>query len=310
MARAETGPAPRGWIRHLPCGKPISALGFGCSSLWAKPGFEEALAAEILDVLAAEGVNHFDTGPSYGAGLGESRLGRWLSGRDAADFVITTKVGTNLIDGRIVRGFDPVLLESSFAASLARLGLDRVDVLYLHGPARIDLNPGVFAWFERQKAAGRIGLSGINSFDNAVLAAAADTPVDVIMLQHNVADFRNAAAMERLVAAGKTVMSGTALARGRFDTSSFRPTSRSGLWYLLRALRDDPWFAFKAKALAKRLESTGKPAPEAALQYLTGHPLVLSSLFGTSRPDHARANARAGHGQLSNPRWTALAGCA
>ena len=65
----------RRWWRSLPDGKRISALGFGCSSLWARPRFAEEDAAAILDTLWTEEVNHFDTGPSYGNGLGERRLG-------------------------------------------------------------------------------------------------------------------------------------------------------------------------------------------------------------------------------------------
>ena len=300
----------RRWWRALPDGKRISALGFGCSSLWAKPHFADEGAARILDTLWAEEVNHFDTGPSYGEGLGERRLGAWLEGKPRDDKVIATKVGTNLIDGAIVRSFAPEALEASFRGSLERLGLERVDILYLHGPAIEDLDPAVFALFDRLKREGRIGLSGVNSFDNPVLEATAATPIDAVMLQYNAGDFRNRAALEKLAAAGKIVMSGTALGRAQFDLSRFVPSNRDRAWYLARMLRHDPLFVLKGLRVRRRLLATGKPPAEAAIQFAAGHPLIVSNLFGTSSAEHARANARAGHGFLDNEQWTRLATCA
>jgi D-threo-aldose 1-dehydrogenase len=300
----------RRWWRELPEGKRISALGFGCSSLWAKPGFAAADAAHILDTLWAEEVNHFDTGPSYGAGLGERRLGAWLEGKPRDEVVVATKVGTNLIDGAIVRSFEPDAMEASLRGSLERLGLERVDILYLHGPAVADLTPEVFAWFDRLKHDGRIGLSGVNSFDNGVLEAVAASPIDAVMLQYNAGDFRNARALEPLAAAGKVMLSGTALDRASFDLSRFVPKNGARAWYLARMLRRDPLFVFNGLALRRRLAATGKPPAEAALQFVAGHPLIVSSVFGTSSAEHARDNARAGHGFLDNEQWTRLASCA
>ena len=300
----------RDWWRALPGGKRISALGFGCSSLWAKPQFSDAEAARILDVLWAEEVNHFDTGPSYGEGTGERRLGAWLKDKPLDDKVIATKVGTNLIDGAVVSSFDPRAMEASFRGSLDRLGLERVDVLYLHGPSVADLNPAVFAFFDGLKRDGLIGFSAVNSFNNTVLEATAASPLDMVMLQYNVGDFRNAKAVDTLAAAGKTVMSGTALGRAQFDLSRFVPRNRGQAWYLARMLRHDPLFVLRGLTLRGRLAATGKPPAEAAIQFVTGHPSLLSNLFGTSSADHARANARAGHGFLDKEEWTRLAACA
>lgn len=296
--------------RFLPGGKPISALGFGCSSLWAKPAFDLGRAMEILDVLAAEGVNHFDTGPSYGAGEGETRLGRWLHGRLRNAMVITTKVGTNLVNGRIVRGFDPAVMEQSLVGSLARLQTDHVDVLYLHGPTPDDLNDQTFAFFQRLKDSGKIRLAGVNSFDNAVLGKAAHSPIDVAMLQYNIGDSRNAALIDRLRDAGKTVLSGTALSRARYDLSRFVPTSRDKAWYLLRMLWNDPGFLASGWMLARRIKATGMPPHEAAIRFLTSDGRITSSLFGTTSATHARDNVIAGRKTMPQEVWTRLQTCA
>lgn len=281
------------WYRRLPCGKPISALGFGCSSVWAKPAFSGHKAREVLDAAEEAGINHFDTSPSYGEGLAEQRLGEWLKGRDPQALVLSTKVGSNLVDGKIVRGFDLDLIRRTFDSSMARLGLDRVDILYLHGPSVADLDDGIFRFFDDLKSAGRITYSGVNSFDGPVLEKCAATPIDAVMLQYNVADFRLAPEMARLHAAGKIVISGTALARAQFDLRTFMPRSFKSAWYLARMMRSNRAFAAEGRRLSQRLAKAGRDPYETAIQFVTAQPEILSNLFGSTSVEHVKANALA-----------------
>ncbi len=296
----------RDWLRRLPNGKPISALGFGCASIFAKPFFDEAQAQRILAAAVDEGINHLDTGPSYGPAHGERRLGIFLKGRDATKLVVATKVGTNFLDGKVVRGFTQDLMERSLAGSMKRLGVDHVDILYLHGPEIPDLNDEVFAFFDRMKAAGRITYSAVNSFAPPVLDAVAASPIDAVMLQYNATDLSLESQIDRLDAAGKIVMSGTALGRAKFAFSTFLPRNRAHAWYMARMLRYGPDFLWRGPVLARRLSATGKPPTEAAIQFVTGHPKIRSNLFGTSSVRHVVENARAGHGALTDEQWTSL----
>lgn len=284
----------------------MSALGFGCSSVWAMPAFPIEDARAIFDGLLAEGVNHFDTSPSYGHGEGEKRLGAFLKSTVGKELVIATKVGSNLVDGKIVRGFSRQAIQRSFEESLARLGVGHVDILYLHGPAISDLSADVLDFFDTLKVRGAITYSGVNSFDNAVLDHVATLPIDAVMLQYNVGDFRNAEAMQRLHDAGKIVFSGTSLARAKFDLSTFLPRDRASVWYLLRMLRHDPGFLWSGVRLARRLKQVGGDPTDIALRFVTANPLLTSSLFGTSRLDHALANARGGRGSLSEKQRLSL----
>ena len=297
----------RGWFRHLPNGKPISALGFGCASVFARPFFDEAEAQAILAAAVEEGVNHFDTGPSYGPAHGERRLGIFLKGRDPSKLVVATKVGSNVLDGQVVRSFTSELMERSLNESMKRLCVDHVDFLYLHGPQISDLSDEVFAFFDRMKAAGRISYSAVNSFDPPVLDAVAALPIDAVMLQYNATDLSAEPQIDRLHEAGKIVMSGTALGRAKFALSTFLPRNRAHAWYMARMLRYRPDFLWRGPGLARRLSATGKPAVEAALQFVTGHPKILSNLFGTSSVRHMVENARAGHGALTKEQWESLA---
>jgi D-threo-aldose 1-dehydrogenase len=106
----------------------------------------DATVAAALDA----GIRFFDTAPHYGAGASEARLGRALAGIPRDSVVIATKVGRTIVDaggaavpsGQV--GADTVADLSrdgvlrSLEGSLARLGTDRIDLLYLHDPMDVD----------------------------------------------------------------------------------------------------------------------------------------------------------------------------
>jgi D-threo-aldose 1-dehydrogenase len=131
-------------------GVAFTELGFGAAPLGNL--YRAITEAEAADTLAAAwevGVRYFDTAPLYGLGLSETRLNPFLRGHPRQDFTVSTKVGRRLEacapDRRtgIGKFFDvPSRREvydyshdgilRSLEASLERLGLDRVDVLYVH----------------------------------------------------------------------------------------------------------------------------------------------------------------------------------
>lgn len=164
-------------------------VGFGGSRLhYLSTGAErQALLAAAWDA----GIRHYDVAPSYGHGLAERVLGRFLEGRrDGA--VVATKYGVppagwiTRVPDPLVKpaiGFwavahkplekkgapppplDPARLAASLEASLRRLGLDAVDLFLLHqpAPARIADPDGLARAAEDVIAAGKaraIGLAG------------------------------------------------------------------------------------------------------------------------------------------------------
>ena len=97
------------------------------------------------------GVRYFDTAPHYGLGLSERRLGQALKGFPRAEFVVSSKVGRLLVpnprptgrdneefavpdDLRRQRDYSRDGVLRSIEATLARTGLDRLDVVYVHDP--------------------------------------------------------------------------------------------------------------------------------------------------------------------------------
>lgn len=294
------------WMRALPNGKPVSALGFGCAGIWSKPYFDASLAEQMLEDAFARGVNHFDTSPSYGMAHGEQRLGTLIRNHARDHLVISTKLGSNVFDGALVRSFTDDAMKRSFDESTQRLGTDWFDILYLHGPAPEDLNDRVFRHFDDLKADGRITYSAVNSFDDQVLERVIKSPIDIVMLQYNVEDQRCWRLIDRLHAAGKTIMSGTALVRGKFNPLTFIPRDRASLFYFARMARWEPLFLWEGYKLRRRLATVQQPLAATSIQFALGHPKILSTFFSTRNPAHLIENISAGHRALPDEQWRAL----
>lgn len=127
----------------------FTALGFGSAPLG---NYLRALSEEECDrTLSAawdSGVRYFDTAPLYGLGLSEMRVGRLLAQRPRQDFILSTKVGRLLlpcekdeVNGiffvetpqvRFVYDYSYDGVMRSYEESLKRLGLERVEILYVH----------------------------------------------------------------------------------------------------------------------------------------------------------------------------------
>ncbi len=89
----------------------------------------DAAVGEILDAYAALGGNFLDTADSYGDGRSEQLVGDWMRRRGNRDrLVVSTKVGKSLAHP----GLSASAISAAVDASLARLGTDRIDLLYLH----------------------------------------------------------------------------------------------------------------------------------------------------------------------------------
>ena len=141
-------------IQSRPLGRTglrVSEIGFGAASIGnLYQEVTDADARVTLDAAWASGVRYFDTAPYYGFGLSERRTGGALRARDRDDFVLSTKVGRLLEpapqvkDSRERHGFrSPMAFEPvydysyrgimrSFEDSVQRLGIARIDVLFIH----------------------------------------------------------------------------------------------------------------------------------------------------------------------------------
>ncbi len=144
-------------------GVKVTRLGFGCASIGGLfTAVDEADADAVVNRAWELGVRYFDVAPLYGYGAAERRLGRALAGRPRDEFVVSTKVGrlvrrvadippgadvdAQVLDGRrdayyadvgdrrMVFDYSSDGIRRSVEESLERLGMDRIDILFIHDP--------------------------------------------------------------------------------------------------------------------------------------------------------------------------------
>ena len=117
-------------------GPEISAIGYGAMSFSDFYGpTTEAESHAILDAARDLGVTHLDTSNVYGAGRSETVIGSWLKANPGArdGFVIATKAGIGKdAEGRRAYDNSPAHLEAELDASLKRMGIEAVDLFYVH----------------------------------------------------------------------------------------------------------------------------------------------------------------------------------
>jgi aryl-alcohol dehydrogenase-like predicted oxidoreductase len=166
-------------------GMQLSVLGFGCGAVGGfmvrgDPADQERTVARAI----AAGVNYFDTAVQYGDGESERNLGRVLQRLKPANVFVGTKV--RLPESEFGRIADAVT--KSLEGSLARLGLDRVDIFHLHNPITgkgagsalsvRQVLEGVVPAFERLRAQGKIRFLGLTALgDTAALHQVIDARV-------------------------------------------------------------------------------------------------------------------------------------
>jgi len=140
----------RHWDRLGNGGLTFTELGFGTAPLGnLYTAISDIEADAILARAWDAGVRYYDTAPLYGFGLSETRLNRFLRDKPRDEYVLSTKVGRLLHpcppdqrDGidkwfdvpsrkeEYDYGYDAVMRSVEF--SLERLGVDRVDILFVH----------------------------------------------------------------------------------------------------------------------------------------------------------------------------------
>lgn len=150
-------------------GLTVTSLGFGglqVGDYWAS--MSESDAARTIRHAYEVGIRYFDTAPQYGSGLSEHRLGSVLRTVPRDSFVLSTKAGRYLVPLDDAATADPErrglpfrkvydlsydATMRGFEQSLHRLGLNRIDLAFIH-----DLDP--YQLGDDYDATFRIGVEG------------------------------------------------------------------------------------------------------------------------------------------------------
>ncbi|UQN28967.1 aldo/keto reductase [Brachybacterium kimchii] len=305
---------------------PLPRLGFGAAqlgNLYRVTTDEEADGA----VAAAweQGIRCFDTAPHYGIGTSERRLGERLRGLPRREYLVSTKVGRLLDPGpgtgddhanafwvpddHVRRwDFSEVGVRASHQASLERLGLDRVDILYAHdpeeGPTEQAFAEGLPA-LARMREEGLVGAVGVGSKDAAVCTRAVRTGlVDLVMLSGRYTLLEQDAARELLDACLEHDVQVVAVSVFNSGLLS-RPVVPDGATYEYAAAPAE--ILAHARALAALAEDHGVTLPDLAVQYPLRHPAIASVVLGMRTAGQVVSNVERMGQHVPEAAWEAVA---
>jgi aryl-alcohol dehydrogenase-like predicted oxidoreductase len=270
-------------------------LGLGCASAWGQAWFDESKALAIVHRALDLGITVFDTGPSYSRGHAEPRLGKALKGVAVDNLLVSTKIGTHIgRNGKLFHDLSRTMILQSVEASRRQLNLDRIPLLYLHGPRLHELNSELEETLLDVQDRGWIGRVGVNSFDTAVLQAVVKFSwLDVVMLDYNVLRPGREPLIAQLTMSGKRVVAGAGLANHLFAPKFLRPTSAADVWYLARAFKNHRTDLFRARSLSQLMVCPGWSPTQVALAFVLSNKNVTAAMFGTTRMEHLEENALA-----------------
>jgi D-threo-aldose 1-dehydrogenase len=293
---------------------PFTLLGFGSATLGNLGRvYSEEECDRTIERAWDSGLRYFDTAPLYGLGLSETRVGRVLGQHRRSHYLLSTKVGRLLepcapgeSNGGIYVGTPPVRyvydysydgVMRSFEASLERLGLDRIDILFVHdvdapahggragSEARIRELIDRRGWraLDELRASGAVAAigAGVNEWQPCVRLLDLADP-DLFLL------------------AGRY----TLLEQEPLDTL-FPQCAKAGVGIVLGGPYNSGVLAGKTtydyadipRDVAKRVgrlhaicREQGIELRQAALQFVAAHPLVFSVIPGSASPQEVDGN--------------------
>jgi D-threo-aldose 1-dehydrogenase len=296
----------------------VTRLGLGCAPLGNLfTAISDAQARATVDAAWAAGIRWFDTAPLYGHGLSEERLGVALRDRRRSEFVLATKVGRLLVPGHEAETiFTPVppvrpLFDFSydgtlraFEESLARLRVDRVDVLHVHDPDdhEADAVRGAFRALRRLRDEGVIAAVGAGMNQSAMLTRFIERGlVDCVLLAGRYSILDQSGLIDVLPAARAAGVA--VIAAGVFN-SGLLADPRPGAPFNYKPAPIE--LLERAQQLAAVCTRHGVTLRAAALQFPTWHPAVVSVLVGARSPAEIEENARSFALELPTALWADL----
>ena len=275
------------------------------------------------------GLRYFDTAPLYGLGLSENRLGRTLQRKNRSDYLVSTKVGRLLepcdasesnggifVDTpprRFVYDYSYDGVMRSLEASLERLELDRIDILFVHdvdGPnhggregseARIRELMDLGGWraLAELRDAGVVAAigAGVNEWQPcARLLELVDPDIFLLAGRYTLLEqeplamlFPQCAARGTAVVIGGPYNSGVLAGKSTFNYGDIPPS-----------------VARRVQALAGICRQYDVKLRQAALQFVAAHPLVVSVIPGAVSTEEVDDNIASLKASIPPDFWSEL----
>ena len=291
----------------------VTRLGFGAATiggLWTEVSDADAIATARHAL--SMGIRYVDVAPVYGYGNSERRLGAALASVPREAVTISTKVGRLLVPRELVtdamdvdrqrgdggedyyyRGTPPVRpvfdysadgVRRSVEASLIRLGVDRIDLLFIHDPDNhwTEAISEAYPALERLRSEGVVGGIGVGMNQAAMLERFAREGDFDVFLMANQYTLLDQSGLDGLLpvceARGIAVVVGGVFNSGILADP--RPGSRFGYAPAADAL------VAHAQRLRDACDRHGVPLKAAAIQFVIAHPAVACVLAGARNIGH------------------------
>jgi len=310
----------RGGLTVGPIGYGVAALG----NLY-RPLADDVWPG-IVPAAWEAGIRYFDTAPHYGLGLAEKRLGAGLQEYPRDAFVLSTKVGRVLepnpdyregdtdlgnlfavpstLRRRLDYSRDGVL--RSIEDSLTRLGLDRIDVVFVHDPDEHEREAldGAFPALDELRAQGVIRSYGAGMNQSAMLTRfVRETDLDIVMCAGRYTLLDPSAEQDLLPAAAER---GVSVAVAAVFNSGILATDRpvAGATYDYGAAPD----ALLARVfrIADIAAPYGVTVPQLAVQFPLRHPAVATVVLGADSAAQITRNAGLAAVPVPDALWAEL----
>ena len=273
-------------------GKPRLAYGF-----WRYRADEIGAAVEMLSLARESGIDHLDTADVYGGPSGFGGTERLLGAvRERAPqlfdgAVLATKIG---VEPGSPYNSSPAYLTAACDASLSRLKVTRIDLLYIHRPDLLTHPAELAQTLDGLIRSGKAGAIGVSNFTPAQVDALArhmKAPIAVHQLEFSAAhlDPLFDGTLDQAMARGIAVAAWSPLAGGRLDGGEATPAIS------------------RVREVLKRISEHAGISPAAvALAFLHRHPAPVTPILGTRTPARLRDCLKASSFTLSRGDWYAV----
>ncbi len=272
-------------------GPKVGAIGLGCMSFGGFSG--ETTTADsfaAMDQAWDMGITHFDTANVYGPHVSENVVGEWIASR-RHNPSIATKAGIQRNPDHPVNN-DPSYLRAELEGSLQRLGIDYVDLFYIHRREQSVPIEDVAGLMGDLVAQGKIGGWGMSEVSPTTLRRAhAETPVRAIQNEYSLWTRQpELGLLQECQRLGVAFVAFSPLARGVFGRSIIDPDHADfgGFRKEVPRFQQPNWAHNKAQAMAfhRLAQEHGTTAPALALAWLLDRGDHIIPIPGSRHASH------------------------
>lgn len=286
---------------------------FGCMQIggaWSPepPSAEElARALAALDTAFECGARLFDHADIYTCGRSEALFGEWLRSRGVPRDRVVIQSKCGIRPGEVGApdryDFSRDHILRSVEASLARLGVDHLDVLLLHRPDPLGEPAEVAEAVAELKRRGSIRAFGVSNFSASQIRLyqkALDEPIRVNQVELSLVH-------ARLIEASVQInRPAPAFGAGVDDLLDFCRATGIDIQAFSPLAGGQPGSAALVTAVAEVASRHGVSPETVRVAWLLRHPARIRPVIGSTRPERIRAAFAAARVQLSREDWYQL----